>query len=258
MQPKLAITTRGSGGDYRFPVEFATGNGFDGIDWNLDFFRVAVSVPTRRKFVDAALGSGLPSRFHAPCQDVEIAHGDPEIAGASLEYLKLYIRLLEDFPGAHFNLHIGSRSIPESELSWDAAVRNLRELVRYGRDHGIVVCFENLKHGWTRDPAKLAALAEASDAAVTLDIGHARATLRADHSEISLEEYVQPFAGRIRDLHLYEIESVEGKHIAPENLDAIRPILRWALQQGVDWWVIELTSYDEILRTQRMLAAEFK
>ncbi|HEX7715479.1 MAG TPA: TIM barrel protein [Bacillota bacterium] len=257
MQPKFIFSSRPSGGDYHAAVAFAQANHFDGIDWNLDCFRIAAASNARKVFCDTALNSGLPSRFHAPCHDVEIAHSNPNFAVSAFACIRMYIDFLKFFGPTYINLHIGSRSISEQELDWNTAVRNLKELVRYGKEQGVTVCLENLKKGWTSDPAKMAALVGESDAMVTLDVGHARAFLKASQSKLSLEEYVKPYADRIRNLHLYEIESVEGRHMPPDNLGAIRDITRWALNHGIDWWVIELSGYDEALHTKALLEKEY-
>ncbi len=257
MQPKLVLTTRVTGGDYQRAVDLGVTNQFDGLDWNLDYYRVPAASNARKAFVDAALGSGLPSRFHAPCQDVELAHADPRVSGAALVYLKMYIDFLKVFPETHFNLHIGSRSISEDELSWETAIRNLKELVEYGKAQGVTVCLENLKKGWTSVPEKLALLVEASGAMVTLDIGHARACLAMTQSSAKLEEYITPYAERIRNLHLYEIETLAGRHMEPQNLESIGGILDRVLEYGVTWWVIELSDFEEILRVKNLLHAKF-
>lgn len=257
MKPKLVISSRASGGDYRAAISFAQENCFDGIDWNLDYYRIPAASNARKAFVEAALNSGMPSRFHGPCQDIELAHIDPVIAATAVSYLKMYIEFIKVFPETHLNLHIGSRSIPETELSWETAVANLKELVCYGQERGVTVCIENLKQGLTSDPEKLKILAEESGALITLDIGHAMGCLKARHNDLSLEEYIRPFASRIRNIHLYEIETVDGRHHAPENLDSIGGILRWALNNNILWWVLELTKYDEMLQTKKILETEF-
>lgn len=257
MQPKLILTSRTAGDDYRAAIAFAREHHFDGIDWNLDFFRIPAASHARKVFVDAAQNSGLPSRFHGPCQDIELAHADPQIAGAALAYLKMYIDFLKVFPDAHFNLHIGSRSIPESELSWETALHNLEELVAYGKEHGVTVCLENLKQGWTSIPEKLAALVETSGAMLTLDIGHARACLARAQSRLSVKDYIAPYVERIRDIHLYEIESPDGRHLEPLNLERIGPILNYLLEQGITWWVIELKDNAAIIRTKQLLEREY-
>jgi sugar phosphate isomerase/epimerase len=257
IKPNLILSSRPSGGNYLQAAEFAVANQFDGIDWNLDYYRIPAASNAREGFITAAQKSGLPSRFHAPCQDVEIAHLDPEIARAALSYLKMYIGFIKVFPGTHLNLHVGSRSISESELSWETGVSFLKELVSFGKEQGVTVCIENLKKGWTSRPEKLAALVEATGAGITLDIGHARAALKFADSKLSVAEYAEPFAKSIQNVHLYEIESVEGRHIEPENLDVIRPTINWLLDKGILWWVIELTQYETMLNTKRMLEMEY-
>lgn len=257
VQPKMVISTRPSAGNYRQAVEFALKHGFGGIDWNLDCFRLPAASTARATFYQVALNSGLSSRFHGPCQDVEIGYVDKRISDTAVQYLKMYIDFLQDFPQTFMTLHIGSRSIPEEELSWDYALRNLKEVVTYGRDRGVTICLENLKKGWTSEPEKLAVLAEESGAMVTLDLGHARASRRLKEGVDTLESFIHPFAGRIRNIHLYEIETPDGRHMEPENLDNLRPVLRWALSAGVNWWVLELSSYEQILRCKSLLEREF-
>jgi sugar phosphate isomerase/epimerase len=155
-------------------------------------------------------------------------------------------------------LHIGSRGIPETELAWEGALRNLREVVTYGSEHGVTVCLENLKQGWTGNPEKLAALAATSGAGVTLDIGHARGCLARAQNRRGLKEYIAPYLHRIQNLHVYEIESPEGRHLEPTNLEALRPLLNDLLRQGITWWVIELKDNAAIMRTKRLLEREYR
>ncbi len=257
IKPQLATSTRPSGGNFAEAVEFAQVHGFQGIDWNLDCSRLPASTAARSLFYEQALGSGLVSRFHAPCQDVEIGHKNKMFSDTAVEYLKMYIEFLKDFPQAYLTLHIGSRSIPEDELSWDNAVGNLTKLVDFGGERGVTVCLENLKRGWTSEPEKMASLVEKSGAMVTLDTGHARGSRRILDGLDTLESFIQPFSQRIRNIHLYEIETADGRHHEPENLDNLRTVLNWALSSGINWWVIELTSYDQMLRCKKLLDREF-
>jgi sugar phosphate isomerase/epimerase len=257
VKPQLAISTRFSRDQYAVAVKEAVSHGFSGLDWNLDPMRIAVASNARRKFYDCALSSGLPSRFHAPCHDTELGHEDPLISSTAVQYLKMYIHLIKDFPKTSITLHIGSRGIPMEELSWDNAVRGLREVVRFGEDNGVDVCLENLKHGWTNNPETFSELVEASGSMVTFDIGHARASPYVSGGDYTLEEFMESVGDRIRNLHVYEIESKQGEHIEPANLDSIRPALDRALSKGITWWVLELHSIDSMARCKNLIESHY-
>ena len=256
MRPQLAVSTRSYGDQYSIAVEEASSRGFSGLDWNLDPMRIAVASNARKKFYECALSSGLPSRFHAPCHDTELGHVNPLMSSTAVQYLKMYIYLIRDFPETSFTVHIGSRSIPMEELSWDNAVKGLREVVRFGQDHGVTVCLENLKHAWTNNPETFAELVEATGAMVTFDIGHARASPYILAGDYTLEEFLKPVGDKVRNLHVYEIESNRG-HVEPTNLDHIRPVLSWALSMGVTWWVLELSDINSMVRCKNLIESHY-
>ena len=255
MTPKIILTSRATGGDFKAAARAATELGFAGIDWNLDYFRIAAASNARQLFLDAAQGTGLPSGFHGPCHDTELGHEDPLIASTAVQYLKMYIDFVRPFADTHMTLHIGSRSISMDEMSWDNACSGLREVTQYGLERGVTVCLENLKQGWMSEPERLAELAKYSGAAITFDIGHARGSAPLREGRMTLDTYIRPFADKIKNLHVYEIETLEGKHMEPTNLDGIGAFLKWALARGITWWVIELDEYDAMLRVKQLLDA---
>ena len=89
----------------------------------------------------------------------------------------------------------------------------------------MTICLENLKQGWTSEPEILAELAEYSGAAITFDVGHARGSAPLREGRVTLEEYIRPFANRIKNMHVYELENLEGRHVEPTDLDGIGPNL---------------------------------
>lgn len=257
MRPQLAVSTRFCGDQYVTGVKEAAAQGFSGLDWNLDPMRIAVASNARKKFYDCTLSSGLPSRFHAPCHDTELGHVNFLISSTAAEYLKMYIYLIKDFPETSLTVHIGSRSIPMEELSWSNAVKGLTEVVKFGRDHGVPVCLENLKHGWTNNPETFAKLVNESGAMVTFDIGHAKASPYILSGDYTLEEFLKPVGDKVRNLHVYEIESKQGEHVEPTNLDSIGPVLDWALSMGITWWVLELSDMDSMVRCKNLIESHY-
>lgn len=257
MTPQIVLTSRASGGDFRAAAKAATELGFAGIDWNLDYFRIAAASNARQPFLDAALSTGLPSGFHGPCHDIELGHKDPFVAATARQYLKMYIDFVTPLGDTHMTLHIGSRSISMDEMSWEHACEGLREVTQYGLERGVTICLENLKQGWTSEPQKLAELAEYAGAAITFDVGHARGSAPLREGRMTLDEYIRPFAGMIKNMHVYELETLAGKHMEPVDLNGIGDFLRWASAQGITWWVIELDTYEAMVRVKQLLDEEF-
>ena len=256
MTPQVVLTSRASGGDFRSAAKAATELGFAGIDWNLDYFRIAAASNARQPFLDAAMSTGLPQGFHGPCHDIEIGHRDPFIAATAVQYLKMYVDFVQPLRDTHMTLHIGSRSISMDEMSWEHALKGLREVTEYGQERGVTICLENLKQGWTSEPEKLAELAEYSGAAITFDVGHARGSAPLREGRVTLREYIRPFANKIKNMHVYELENLEGRHVEPIDLDGIGDTLRWALTQGIAWWVIELDTYEAMARVKQLISTE--
>lgn len=257
--PRLVYTSRPDGDDYRSSLEFALGQGFNGIDWNLDFFRLPVSSTERNAFAEALLRArdryGLGFAFHAPCADAELGHARASYARVAVSYLKMHVDLLAEsgLVPSVLTVHVGSRGIPERELDWDSAGRNLTDLVNYGESAGVCVALENLKHSWTSNPAGLKELLAASGAKATVDIGHARGSAAFAAAPA---EGPGSVAGWIGDVarsatvvaaHVYSIETADGRHVLEEDLAPIRPALNALAATGCSWWVLELKSRAEIL-----------
>jgi len=257
MQPTLALTSRVDAKNWQKVVDIARREKFDAIDWNLDYFRIPAASNARRRFEDIADSAGMPSGFHGPCQDIEIGHIIPEIAAVARGYLMMYVDFLSHFKKTHMTLHMGSRSISMDEMDWKAGCDNLKTVSAYGKSKGVTICIENLKGGWTSDPVKLMELAEYADCGITLDLGHARGSAFIRDGAYDLEGFMRVVLPRLHSLHVYDIETPEGLHVAPATLDNIGKALRLALDNGVGWWVIELDKLDVCIRTKQLIRQAF-
>ncbi len=233
-------------------VAYARKHAYAGVEWYLDQRRLPVAPEARKKLFSAMRRGGLGIRFHAPAADVEIGHRDPAIAETSLRYLLMHVEFLGEVAPTTLTMHVGSRSIPMELLSWDVTLEHLRHIAAVGRDRGVTVCLENLKRGWTSDPHRLLAMAEAANSAITLDLGHAHASVFVQDGG-TVEDFYSVIRTRVANVHVYEIETPEGRHIPLEELARHVPVLDALLAHGQRTWVLELSNPEDLEQTRLAL-----
>jgi sugar phosphate isomerase/epimerase len=221
-------------------LKFALSYGFEGVDYNLDYARLPVAPDAMRKLRAVVEAAGLPLKFHAPCSDVELGHKDRWVRDYSLSYLKRYADAVAELGGSEMTVHIGSRSIPDRELSFSGAVSALGELVAFAAERHVTVCLENLKGGWASDLKTYNAILEQTGAASTFDVGHAMGSWAVRSGELSAAEFVKGISANILTVHVYEIENSEGIHVPPEDLEGIGEALEAAVERGCRWLMVEL------------------
>jgi sugar phosphate isomerase/epimerase len=229
---------------------YALEHGYAGVEWYLDQRRLPISPEARSRLFRTMRAAGLGIRFHAPAADVELGHRDPSIADASLHYLMMYIGFLAEVSPTTLTVHVGSRSIAMELLSWETTLEHLRRVAAAGREHRVTVCLENLKRGWTSDPSRLLAMAEAADSAITLDLGHASASPFVRDGG-TLEAFADAVMARIANVHVYALETPDGRHQPLERLDGHGPALERLLAHDRHTWVLELSNPDDLAATRR-------
>lgn len=252
----MAVEIYLSSSAFRDPPEavaaYARRNGYAGVEWYLDQRRLPVAQEARARLFRAMRSTALGARFHAPAADVEIGHRDQAIAEASVRYLTMYLEFIGDVAPTTVTLHVGSRAIPMESLSWETTLEHLRRVTAAGWSRGVTVCLENLKHGWTGDPHRLLAMAEAAGCAITFDLGHACASPFVKGGG-TLEAFLDVIMGKIANVHVYALETPEGRHMPLETLADHRTALEALLAHGHRTWVLELSDTEDLALTRRTL-----
>jgi len=146
-------------------------------------------------------------------------------------------------------VHVGLKQ--EDLIDPGRLVENLARLVERGRDLGIKVCLENLRRGPTSNPVDLATWAREARSMITLDVGHAVSCQRVQSGELTPLNFVDLFADRLMEVHMYERET--DRHYPPQDLSILGPIIDRLLQTQAAWWTIELDDYVEVLATRALL-----
>ena len=259
--PKILFSSRVFGNDVQKILDYAVAQGFDGVEWYLNSFRLRTARPKREEFfqkLDAY--PDLYYTFHLPTVDVELAHGEPLIAKASLAYLQMYIEYLAPWftkqkEPQTLTLHVGSNSIAVEELDWETALRHLKELGDFGAERNGKVLLENLKVGWTTDPKTHQTMIEHAGLGITFDTGHAASSPLVRSGELPLLDYLDLLRDEIRHAHFYAYESLDkGQHIPPQAwsdvADVWRKLVRLPNLRSI---VLELSTQVELEETFALL-----
>jgi len=201
------------------------------------------------KHVAPFLEAGIPVRYHGFFPGYEFGHQDAAIAERAM---RVHMAALEAIRGRGeqvITFHVGLRK--REPIDPDRVVENLSKLVEHARGLGITVCLENLREGPTSHPENLVAWAHASGAMITLDIGHAVSCQRAQSGELTVLNFVEMFADRLLEVHVYERET--DRHHPPQEMTILGPIVDRLLTTQCVWWTIELDDYAEALATRGLL-----
>lgn len=223
-------------------ARFAREHCFEGVDWS---FSLDMGRDEFLKEMEHLAGFEL--RFHCRFPGLDVAYADGR-SDTAMAILSRMTDLSADAGGGHMTVHIGLGKQSDSEFDWDTAIKNLTELVEYGKRRGVVISLENLTTVWTSDPVLFAKLIAETGAGVTLDIGHAHKV------EVDCRRFISPHSEKVVNAHIYHTEIPRMGHEAPTSLEQITGRLDVLASTPCSWWAIELDKPDEVLRTRDILS----
>ncbi len=250
--PKLAMCNFIS--DLERLKRFAVAHGFDGIDWSFDVEHLPVGPAEDSRWV-AFLSAlePLELRFHCPFMKVDIGHENADEGLRAMGIFQRIIQLVAKVGGKYLTVHIGLGHDTTKILSWNETIDNLRRMVRYGAERGVVVCLENLGWGWTSKPNLFEKLVRRSGAGVTFDIGHAHACEAIRSRHYAAEDFVSPHPDRVFNAHVYHTEVTGVGHLPPKALGEVRERLELLQRIGCSWWTLEIKDAEGLLQTKAVI-----
>lgn len=257
MKPKIAVCNIFKSASET--KEFALANGFQGIDWSFDLETLPITpIEESRWAREQGRLVPLEVRYHCPFFQIDLGHDDPAQAKQAESIFKRIIRMVSRAGGRYLSIHIGLGHNSTEPLSWETTIANLGNLVRFGADHQVKVCLENLAWGWTSKPNLFEKLIRLSGAGVTFDIGHARVCESVQSQQYAVEDFVTPHPRRVFNAHIYH-EEIPGKgHLPPERIEEIEDRLALLSRVGCDWWAIEIKEPGPLLFTRGLIEAYLK
>ena len=198
-----------------------------------------------RAFVEA----GIPVRYHGFFPGHEFGHANPDVARAALRVHESLLHAMQGHAEQVVTFHVGLRS--QDPIDSGRAVEGLSRLTTLARSLGITVCLENLRRGPTSHPDTLLAWARESDAAVTLDVGHAVSCEHVRQGHITVIDFVDRLADRLEEVHMYGKET--DRHHPIESEHEIAPVIGRLLDTRCTWWTVELNDCVEAAETRQIL-----
>jgi sugar phosphate isomerase/epimerase len=192
-------------------------------------------------------------RYHARYFEHELGHADQDLADLALDAHLRTLRAMVGLGEPVVTVHTGLD--PSQPVHESTFMENLARLVAYGKDMGIVVCLENLRCGPSSEPANVLRWAEWTGAMITLDVGHALGSEAARDGRCPVEGFVDLFADRLFEVHIYGREDDQGHHPI-EDIVPFRPLMAKLLQTECVWWTIELQRPEHALETRALLLNE--
>ena len=235
-------------------AQFAHDYGFQGVDWSFDLKEIPETPYLESEWLRGIFDlSPLEVRFHCPFYQVDLGHTDPQEARAAKDVFQKIILLISKAGGKYLTIHIGLGHNSTEPLSWNSTVKNLRDIVMFGAEHGVKICLENLAWGWTSRPNLFEKLIRTSGAHVTFDIGHAHACESVQTQQYSVEDFVTPHEGRVMNAHVYHTETSGLGHLPPKHVEDIKDRLELLLDSGCNWWTIELKEQETLVSTKKLI-----
>jgi len=230
-----------------------------GIDYSFPYeARTVADLEGETANVREIVNQGIEIRYHCPFHFMEMAHAEKNKALEALEFFKCCVDFSAGFGGKYMTVHIGLRLKSSEDINPQHAFAHLAELVTYGKSKGVSVCLENLTKGLTNDPHTFMQLIDKTQAGVTFDLGHASACPWVTEHQRSGVDFLNILAPRVANAHVYEIERIheatgEPYHVAPDDLEFIRPLLSRLMTTTCDWWLIELKVIEQVEHTRTLL-----
>ncbi len=254
-QPKLAMCNFIS--DVEELRRTALDNGFSGVDWSFKLEDLPTNaIEESRLLRRIARLQPLEIRYHCAFNGVDLGDADAQKADAAMGIFRQACRLVSRLDGEFMTVHLGLGRDTCDQLSWDRSVGALADLVSFAEDLGVCICLENLASGWSSRPELFEKLVRKSNAAVTLDIGHARVSPSVQSQHYGFEDFVSPHPERVCNAHIYHEEANDG-HTAPERLNDIYERLQLLSYLPCDWWVLELREANALFSTLEIVRKFF-
>lgn len=253
LRPQLLFCHAPFGKDAPGLREYRVAQGYDGVEWNLENWRLMrTRAPRASLFASLAAASPLCS-LHAPYADLELGHPDPDQARAAAKLVEPYVDAAAELAAHHLNLHTGSYVPAADEWSRDNTLRSLETLMAYAARRGVLLTLENLRDGPTSDPGILADLLRTTGIALNFDLGHAHGSAWVRSGRGSVADVLRRLPGGVPAAHVYWSE-VHGAHHAPKAVEDIADALDALRERACEFWVLELHSRDALERTRKVVA----
>ena len=236
-------------------MNFAVENGFQWFEIARDFPQnLYLKRETIRKIRQISEKNGIMLIVHM-ANYLPTSTKIPELRKGLIENIRNGIILADKVGSDRITLHTGFVEMGTSDMFYDSLIKNLKEIVKIGKMHGVNICIENFDN----KPAALCiqvndylhVLNSVKDLKATLDIGHANTT------ENKPSEYFSAVKGFVMNMHVHDNNGIKDEHkcIGEGNVDFKKLFSACKKAGYYGPFMLELFPYENALKGKgRMMA----
>ena len=255
MKPEIGFMNQLATKNVLTDLRFAAKHNFDWFEIDLDWKQNFNLKPeTIRQIKKIAEESDVRLIVHA-AGPLPISTLLPEIRRAVILNLKKAIVLAQKVGADRVTVHAGFRELPgqAAKLSYRSLIKNLREVVRIGKQHSINICLEN----FDANPFFLCfeledflnVLNSVKGLKATFDVGHANTTKTKPH------KYFRAVKDFVMDMHVHDNNGRADEHkcIGQGNIDFKKLFSECKKAGYFGPFILEVFPYKNILKSRKLL-----
>jgi sugar phosphate isomerase/epimerase len=213
MKPRIGfkgqLTTKNIFDDLNFAIE----NEFNCLEIGIRSYEdLVLRSETIKKIRDISGKNDISLILHPPWS-LPISSPFPEIRGAVVKVAKKSIVLAKKLDADHLVLHSGYKEVsgPAAAKNYEILVKNLKEIIKFGRKYGIKIGLENSdlhSHGMCIQVEDLLEVINAvRGLKIVFDIGHANTT------KTGPVKYFKKIKHFVINMHLHDNDGKTDSHL---------------------------------------------
>jgi len=255
MEPEIGFMNQLTTKNVLTDLRFAAKHNFDWFEIDLDWKQNFNLKPeTIRQIKKIAEESDVRLIVHA-ASPLPISTIIPEVRKAVFLNLKKAIALAQKVGADRLTIHPGFREMPgpAAKLSYKSLIKNLREVVRIGKQHNVTVCLENFNNNpfflCFELEDFLRVLNSVRGLKATFDVGHANTTKTKPHN------YFRVVKNFVMNMHVHDNNGMADEHkgIGEGNINFNKLFSECKNANYLGPFILEVFPYKNILRSRKLL-----
>jgi len=230
-------------------LNFAADNGFEYYEVaSRKIFNLKPEIIKKAKWISERYNISL--NFHIP-YFLEISSYIPGISEIVLKFAKKEIVLANKCGAKIITIHSGYKEAVLDE-NFKVLIRNLREIIRLGRKHGVEIGLENSTFkggGLCANPEEmLKAFNSLKDLKMVFDIGHANTT------GLDVIKYFKKVKDHIINIHIHDNNGEEDQHllIGEGNINFKKFLKECKKSNYYGPFILEVFPYENVLKSREI------
>lgn len=246
---KLGFTSLMSTQNIIDDLEFGIKNNFNAFEISLDWEQNWDLKPTvLKKIKDLSKENDIHLNIHS-AYFLPTSAIHPKVRETVIKIIKAGIILAKKVDAHHITVHAGFKEALIKEKNYEALIKTLTELVKFGKKFDVVIGLEN--HAIPNFPCfyvkdLLKVVNSIEDLKVTLDIGHVNLT------GIPFPEYYEKIKDFVNDVHVHDNDGTSDQHrpLSEGNINFNLVLKEFKKNNYNGPFVLEIFTYDKLIESK--------